>query len=136
MKNLITLCIIWKFITDKDLKGIQLYLLPFLAIFYIMCTIAGDLTFIAVRLLHLNGKIVQKNFSPILIVLALVIPILLIYIYDRNTDIDLLRKEISSMVISDIKKIKIKAIVTIAIIALLPIISLSIFSILIKLNII
>lgn len=136
MKKLITLCIFWKLITEKDLKGIQLYFLPFLAISFIISTITGDLFFIVVRLMHLNGKLVQKNFSPIIIFLVLAIPILLIYIYDRNTDIDLLRKEISSMDSSDTKKIKIKAIVTCAVIAFLPLISLSIFSILGKLKII
>jgi hypothetical protein len=96
----------------------------------------GDMLFLAVRLMHLRVYFVQRNILPIGIFLLITIPTLLIYIYNKNNDIDKLRLKANRLNAISVKKIKTKAIVAIVIIAPLPLISLSIFSILIKLNII
>lgn len=136
MERFITLLICWKFITDKNIAGKLVYSLPFLAIYLVLSTIMGDMLFLAVRLLHLRVYFVQRNILPIGIFLLITIPTLLIYIYDKNNDIDKLRLKTNRLNIISVKKLKTKAIIAIVIIAPLPLISLSIFSILIKLNII
>jgi hypothetical protein len=136
MKNFITLLISWKYITDKNIDGKLVYLLPFLTIYIFLSTIFGDLLFLGVRLLHLRVNFVQKIFLPIGIFLLFTIPALLIYIYDKNSDINMLKEQSRGLDNTERQKIKIKAIVTVVVIAFLPLISLSIFSILIKLKII
>ena len=136
MKKIITLFICWKLITEKADYGKFVYQVPFMAILIFTSVIIGDLIFLAVRLMHLRIAFVQKNILPVALLLLFAIPTVLIYIYDKNNDIDMLRKQISTIDTREIQRIKTKAIIAGTIIAFLPLISLSIFSLLIKLNVI
>lgn len=136
MNDFFTLLIRYKFITEKSIKGISVYFLPFALINILVSTIMGDLIFLAVRLLHLRVAFVQKNFLPVGIFLMFAIPIILTYIYAKNNVVELLRKQDSDIDIHHIKKLKTKATIVTFFIAFSPIISLSILSVLFKLNII
>ena len=135
MKKIITLFICWKLITDKADYSKIVYQIPFMAILIFTSVIIGDLIFLAVRLMHFRVAFVQKNILPVALLLLFAIPTVLIYIYDKNNDIDMLRKQISTIDTREIQRIKTKAIIAGTIIAFLPLISLSIFSLLIKLNV-
>ena len=136
LKKLITLFICWKLITDKEINGKIIYALPYLAILIFVSAIIYDLIFLAVRLMHLHVAFVQKNILPVAILLLFAIPTILIYIYDKNNNISMLRKQISTLDTREIQKLKTKAIIAVTLIVFFPLISLSILSLLIKLNVI
>ena len=136
MKKIITLFICWKFITEKNLKGKMLYLLPFMAIAWIMQAIFGVFLHLSVRLMHLPGPFVRTNIVPVALLVTLAIPAFLIYNYAGNNDIEKLRLQVNRLSIGVKKRIKKRAIIAIIIILSLPYFSLSVISLLIKLNVI
>ena len=136
MKKIITLFICWKLITEKSLKGKMLYLLPFMAIAMITSTLIGDFIYLSVRLMHLRTSFVRMNILPVAILLIFAIPAFLVYSYAKNNDIEKLRLQVYRLNIGVRKKIKKRAIIAIVIILSFPYFSLSIISLLIKLNVI
>ena len=136
MKKIITLFICWKLITEKSLKGKMLYLLPLLAIAMIISTIIGDFIYLSVRLMHLRASFVRMNILPVALLLTYAIPAFLIYRYAKNNDIEKLRLQVNRLNIGVKRRIKKRAIIAIIIVASFPSFSLSIISLLIKLNVI
>ncbi len=131
-KSIITLLIFWKFITEKNLKGNMLYLLPFMAIAWIIQSIFGIFLYLSVKLMHLPSPFVRT----IALLVTLAIPAFLIYNYARNKDTEKLRLQFNRLNIRLKKKIKKRGYIALIIIALLPFFSLGIISLLNNLNII
>lgn len=135
MKNFITTLVCWKLLTEKDVRGIRLFLLPFLAIQILTAAIFGDLIFLAIRLQHLQVTFIRKFFLPPSLFLIFAIPIGLIYFYRKKVDIDILRQKLSILEAKDKKALKIRAFAISFLFAFSPLLSLTIFSILTKMNI-
>ena len=114
----------------------MLYLLPFMAIAWIIQAIFGIFLHLSVRLMHLPGPFVRMNIVPVALLVTLAIPAFLIYNYAGNNDIEKLRLQVNRLNIRAKKRIKKRAIIAFIMLVLLPFLSLCIISLLIKLNVI
>ena len=114
----------------------MLYLLPFMAIAMIVSTLIGDFIYLSIRLMHLRVLFERMNILPAAILLIFAIPAFLVYSYAKNNDIEKLRLQVNRLNIGVKKRIKKRAIIAIVIILSLPYFSLSVISLLIKLNVI
>lgn len=114
----------------------EIYFLAFYNLFILISTFIGTFIFLGVRLKYITQIDARNNLVPICILLSIMIPFFLIHIYKKKINVDLLKEQVNKLDIVMLKKERTKGIIITMLFSSSILISLSILSLLIKLNII